>query len=299
MSLLQAPARHPNVPFRRVPLTEQQAEIQHQRGLYTVQGGVWLPIPVDHVKRPTVFLNRDLWRQDAQGRVFRPGTRMTAPRSDWQHQALAWLRDHVHEDIPALYYRAVLGHDLHVSMFGDLYARHFHAGWANPFEPDRFDVPPDSPLTHDCDKPWCPIRDGKQYAEFCFIETLGWLSGAKVTDKFINETTDELASAVATEFADFDSHEVGTSSQAEDNNDTALIPTSGIARAAGTPSSTATTYVSVGTITADATESWEEHGLFNNTTGAALMDRSLTGGQAVNSSDQVEYTYTITLNPEA
>ncbi|KKL24278.1 hypothetical protein LCGC14_2416890, partial [marine sediment metagenome] len=54
-----------------------------------------------------------------------------------------------------------------------------------------------------------------------------------------------------------------------------------------------------GVITADATETWEEEGLFNNTAGAALMDRSLTGGQAVNSSDQVEYTYELTKNPEA
>lgn len=292
-------ARHPNVPFRRVALDERQAEVQHQRGLYTVQRGVWLPIPVDHVSRPTTFLNRDMWRQDGQGRVFRPGARMTAPRTAFQKQALVWLRDHVNQNIPYWYYMALLGHDLHVSTFGNLYGRHFHAGWANPFDPDCVDAPLGNADLHDCDKAWCPVRDGGERIPYGFIESLGWLSGAKVTDAFVSEEIDELVSATGSEYADFDSHEVGTSTQAEDNADTALITTSGIARAAGTPTDSDPDYVNVGTITADATESWEEHGLFNNTTGAALMDRSLTGGQSVASLDQVEYTYTLTKNEEA
>lgn len=291
--------RQANVPFRSLALTEEKAEEQHQKGLYTIQQGVWIPIPVDNIKRPQVFLNKELWRQDEQGRVFRPGVKFEAPNFAFQGKALAWLRDHVNENIPHLYYMATLGHDLHVSTYADLFAKHFHAGWANPFNPDKIDSPLDPNYTHDCDKPNCPLKNAKPGQVFGFIESLGWLSGGKVTTAFVAKECDELEGTGGGEYADFDFHEVGTDATAEANSQTALIATSGIARATGTPSSTATTYVSVGTVTADATETWEEHGLFCNTTGATLMDRSLTGGQSVNNLDQVQYTYTLTKNPEA
>lgn len=292
-------ARHPNRPAGAVALEERQQDVQRQRGLYVVSRGERFAIPVDHIARPTVFLNRDMWRQDDQGRVFRPGTRMTAPGSQWQGKALAWLRDHVHEDIPARYYRVTLGHDLHVSTWGDLFARHYHNGWANPFDPDRLEAPLDPLATHDCDKAWCPIRDGGARPSAGFIETLGWLSGAKVTTAFISEEIDELVSAAGSEYADFDHHEVGTNNAAEANSQTALSTSSGIARVAGTPTDADPIYRSVATVTADTTETWQEHGLFNNSTGPAMMDRSLTGGQSVNNLDQVEYTYNLTKNPEA
>lgn len=291
MSIHTLPKRHPEVPFRRIPLTEGMGEAQRQRGLYTVERGVWYPIPIDHIKRPTVFLNREMWRQDEQGRVFRPGAKMQPPGFAFQRKALEWLRDHVNENIPYWYYLATLGHDLHVSTWGNLYARHFHANWANPFDPDNFELPPDLSF-ETC--PW--LKDASLRG---FIEDCGWLSGGKVTDAFVSEEIDELVSATGSEYADFDFHEVGTSTQAENNNDTALITTTGIARATGSPTDVDPIYRNVGTITADTSESWEEHGLFNNSTGVALMDRSLTGGQSVNASDQVQYTYELTKNPEA
>lgn len=291
MSITTLPKRHPQVPFRRIPLTEQMAEAQRQRGLYTIERGVWYPIPVDHIKRPTVFLNREMWRQDEQGRVFRPGAKMQAPGFAFQRKALEWLRDHVNENIPYWYYLATLGHDLHISTWGNLYARHFHANWANPFDPDRMDAPPD-PSFETC--PWL-----KDAALRGFIEDCGWLSGGKVTTAFRDKECDELEGTGGGEYADFDFHEVGTSNQAESNADTALILTTGIARASGTPTSPGGTFVNVGTITADSTETWQEHGLFCNAAGATLMDRSLTGGQAVNNLDQVQYTYTLTKNAEA
>jgi hypothetical protein len=162
-------------------------------------------------------------------------------------------------------------------------------------------------VAHECDLPACPasLFGSQEQAlallggQMGFVEDLGFLSAGKVTDAFVSEEIDELVSTTGSEYADFDNHEVGTSSQAESNDDTALIATSGIARAAGTPTDSDPIYQNVGTITADASETWEEHGLFNNTTGVALMDRSLTGGQAVVSSDQVQYTYQLTKNPEA
>jgi len=296
MPLVKLPARSPAVPFRRVALSEPRAETQIQRGLYTVQRGERLAIPADRLREPTVYLNRDLWRQDEHGRVFRPGVQFRPTRFTFQYKALAWLRDHVDQRIPYWYYLATLGHDVHITTWGELYARHWHQGWANPFAPDRLDLPLDPTFdtlarTH----PDWPLPLGA----VGFVEDLGWLRSAKVTDAFISEEIDELVSAAGTEYADFDYHEVGTSSQVENNNDVALIATSGIARATGTPTDSDPIYQSVGTITADVTESWEEHGLFNNTTGVALMDRSLTGGQAVNLNDQVQYTYQLTKNPEA
>src|SRR5262245_21771312 len=44
-----------------------------------------------------------------------------------QTRLLMWLRDHVHENIPRAYYDLVLGHDLHIATWADLYVRQFHA----------------------------------------------------------------------------------------------------------------------------------------------------------------------------
>jgi len=300
-----SPARHPVVPSRRVPLTEMQAESQRQKGLIHWERGVWLPIPVDSFKTPTTYLNRDMWRQDAQGRVFRPGARMNPPSTQWQGKALAFLRDHVNENIPSWYYRAALGHDLHVSTWANLSAVHWHAGWANPFNPDKSDAPIDPSFHHECDLgSSCPVKN-MALPQFGFLETVGWVSGAKVTKAFVNVEVGALADAAASgeaaEFNDFNEHEVGTDSTAEANTQTALIASSGIALEAGTQvddGGDPPTYTTVATITADATETWEEHGVFSTSTDT-LLDRSLTGGQSVNSSDQVQYTYTVTVNPEA
>lgn len=288
---MKIPSRYPVVENRSLPLSEPQAETQIQRGLYTVNRGVRLAIPVDNIKRRNEFLKQDLWRQTPDGDVYRKGTRFKPYRMNFQRKALEFLRDKVNSNIPYLYYMAVLGHDLHVATWGDLYARHWHAGWANPMNPDMLQTALD-PTFETC--PW--LRDDVLLG---FTEELGWLSGGKVTDIFVSEEIDELVSTTGTEYADFDYHEVGTSTQAENNNDTALITTTAIARATGTPTDADPIYRSVGTITADSTETWQEHGLFNNTTGAALMDRNLTGGQSVVNLDQVQYTYELTKNPEA
>lgn len=291
-SPITLPARHPVIPHSRTSLTEEAADLQIQRGLFTVQRGVSIPIPVDRLHTPTTYLNRELWREDAQGRVFRPGTRMTAPGTTFQRTALAWLRDHVNENIPYWYYMATLGHDLHVSTWGDLYARHWHRGWANPFNPEQIDFPIEA-------------KDGLTGSEVGFIEDRGWLSGNKVTDVFVNvevgALVDSGGAGEAAEFNDFNEHEVGTSTAVESNNDTALTTTSGIALVAGTQvddGGDPPTMTTVATITADVTETWEEHGVFSTTTDS-LMDRSLTLGQSVNNTDQVQYTFTLTVNPEA
>lgn len=317
-------ARHPVVPTRQVALTERLRAMQILKGLYVEVDGEKYALPIDSWEDRTVFLGQKMW---VEGPKFprRVGAKAKPPRTDFHKRALAWLRDNVHQDIPAHYYRAVLGHDLHVSTFADLYAKHWHVGWASPFDvagesvrgpidPD-FQTVYDTHFTHpdlrqhveDCRLgTGCPARENKwhDYLTYLrslrgFIENLGWLSGAKVTDAFVSKEIAELVSGVGTEYADFDQHEVGTSSTAENNNDTALGTTTSIARAAGTPTNADPIYRSVATITADTTETWQEEGVFCNTTGATMMDRNLTGGQAVVSTDQVQYTYELTKNAEA
>lgn len=311
-----ASKRHPNVPFRAVPLSEEVREAQVKRGLFTTERGEPLAIPVDRISEPSVFLKRDMWRQTPGGRVYRPGARSGPPRTQWQRRALEWANEHISPNFSQHYYYATLGHDLHVATFGDLYGRHWHRGWVNPFDPDRRDAPLDTTFatlidthytTHMCRLTVCPAaiwpnaRDLVDVAarQWGFVEDLGWLSGAKVTTAFVGEEVAELTSTTGTEYADFDFHEVGTSSAAESNAHTALTTSTGIARATGTPTDANPIYRNVASITADTTETWQEHGIFNNSTGVAMMDRNLTGGQAVVNLDVVEYTYELTKNPEA
>jgi hypothetical protein len=274
--------RHPNVPLRRVFLAANDYQLQIAHGLYTTQRGERLAIPVDKLLNPHIFLDRYMWERNSEG-TFRPGVKFDARKYEWQSRLLTWLRDNVHQDIPYWYYMAILGHDLHYSTYANLFAKHWHKGWANPFEPEKLDEPLDPTMMNGLG----------------FLEELGWLSGGKVTEAFISEEIDELVSTSGTEYADFDFHEVGTSTTAEANSQTALIATSGISRVTGTPTDADPIYRNVGIVTADASETWEEHGLFNNSSGVALMDRSLTGGQSVTSSDQVQYTYQLTKTKES
>lgn len=294
----------------RLPLSEQLADIQVKHGLYTSQRGERLPIPVDDLKHPTRFLNRDLWVQDRNG-IHRPGAKFVGVRDGMdsrQKRVLGWLRDHVSERIPYLYYNAVLGHDVHVTQWAKLSAKHWHRGWANPFNPESNDAPLDPTFKHSCvEGDACEIHsvELQMTSHWGFVENLGLLSQGKVTKVFVNvqvgALTDSAGTGEAAEFNDFNEHEVGTDNTSEANTHTALQATSGISLVAGTQvddGGDPPTYTTVATITADASETWEEHGVFSTTTDT-LMDRSLTGGQAVNSSDQVQYTYTATINPEA
>lgn len=193
------------------------------------------------------------------------------PSTPIQQRLLAFLRDHVHRGIPRAWYQLVLGHDAHLSVWAELYVKHFHATQRDPFT-----------------------------GELGWWENVGRVSQGKVTTAFRNNIVDNLVTDT-TAFGDYKYHEVGTSNQAEANSDTALITTSGIARATGTQvEAAADQYQSVATVTADATETWQEHGIFNASTSGVLMDRSLISPTvSVVASDTVQFTYTITINAEA
>jgi len=188
-----------------------------------------------------------------------------------QQRLLAWLRDHVNTEIPRAYYRALLGHDLHVSMFAELYVQHFHATERDPFT-----------------------------GELGWLENVGLVSRGKVTTAFRDFETAQLVTESSL-YGDFKFHEVGTSAAAEANTQTTLTTTTGIARSTGTQVDVGSgVYRSVGTVTADTSETWQEHGLFNASTSGTMMDRSLISPTvAVVSSDTVTFTYELTKAAES
>jgi len=316
---MQALKRHPNVPNRSLALPEELVDQQVQRGLYTVDRGVTYALPIDHVKRKEDWRHRDVWRHDKEQGTYRRGSQFRPAQFAFQGQVLTWLRDHVNESIPHWYYMATLGHDLHVSMRADLYAKHWHAGWADPItgavtpslDPWFTSLFATHWVDHECDLNLCPrdsgITIGMLQGLGGFVEDLGLLSSGKISDVFINVTVGALVDSggagEAAEFNDFNEHEVGTNAQAENNNDTALITTSGIALQAGTQTDSGgdpiVVYQTVATITADATETWNELGIFSTGTDS-LLDRNTTGGgQSVNNADTVQYTWDGSFNPEA
>ena len=194
-------------------------------------------------------------------------------RSMWRKQVLAFLRDHVNPDIPRWYYTMVLGHDLHLSTYAELFVRHYHAT-----EPDPF--------------------TGK----IGWWENVGIVAHGKVTTAFRDFQVDMLV-ADTTEWGDFKFHRPGTDATAEANAQTALIADAGL-EASGTQleGSSSDIYKSVATVTADATETWQGHSL-RSITGAAggtMMDRSLISPTvSVVNNDTVEFTYQMTVNAEA
>lgn len=190
----------------------------------------------------------------------------------WQKKLLVWLRDHINAEIPRAYYKAVLGHDLHLSVYAQLFVRHFHARQPNPWT-----------------------------GELGWLENVGMVSQGKVTTAFRDYLTGNFVTDLTT-IGDFKFHRPGLSATAEANTDTALVTDAGLEATGNQTNPTANTYQSVGTVTADVTETWQEHSI-RNATGAAggtMMDRSLISPTAaVVASDTVQFTYVLTENAEA
>ena len=237
---------------------------------------------IKHQIEPHIQAARDgrLIRDDENGHYWADRANLVYEKKNWgeawQAKMLAWLRDNIHPEIPRAYYKAVLGHDLHVSQYAELFTKHFHTSQRDPFTGR--------------DTGW--------------LENVGRVSVGKVTAAFINFEALMLVTD-ATTIGDFKYHETGTSNQAEANTDTALITTaisgSLAARVAGNQTNpTAPTYQTVATLTATGTATWQEHGVFNASSGVTLMDRSLISPTAsVVNLDTVTFTYVLTKTPEA
>ena len=137
------------------------------------------------------------------------------------------------------------------------------------------------------------IRDGVR-------EDLGVICRKKVTDAFVEYIVDNLI-AEETAFGDFKFHDSGIGVGAENKTDTALGTPWGGARTIGTQieGASAHIYKSVATTTYSATKAITEHGLFNIAAAGILMDRHNFSAINVVDTNQIEWTYNLTINSEA
>jgi hypothetical protein len=126
------------------------------------------------------------------------------------------------------------------------------------------------------------------------IEDLGVVSRKSVTDAFVAFLVDQLQTE-SSEFGDFKYHDMGDDDTAEADGDTALI-SSVENRVSGTQveGATANIYKSVGTIAATAGRAIVEHGLFSQSSGGTLMDRSVFSVVNLDSGESIEFTYQLT-----
>ena len=96
---------------------------------------------------------------------------------------------------------------------------------------------------------------------------------------------------------DFQVHAMGAGSTAETDTQTALVDEKGVkATGTNTHGATSVVYRSVKTMTATTTFGCREHGMYNTLTGGVLMDRTLVTNIALNTDDEVEWTYDLTVN---
>ena len=140
-----------------------------------------------------------------------------------------------------------------------------------------------------------PLQDGTM-ARFSEIKkSRRTVIGKQVTSAYVDFLVDQHQTE-STIIGDFKYHEMGLGSTAENASDTALETTTGISRVTGTQTEggSSNIYKSVGTITADTTETIREHGLFNALSGVTLMDRTVFAAISVVNSNQIEFSFEIT-----
>ena len=127
------------------------------------------------------------------------------------------------------------------------------------------------------------------------IINYGVLGYRQVTTAFVNFVVDNLITDT-TEFGDFKFHDSGVGVTGENITDTDIETTDNESREAGTQvEDDADDYQSVGTITYSGTLAITEHGLFSIVTGGTLMDRTVFSAINVESTDSIQFTYTINI----
>lgn len=100
-----------------------------------------------------------------------------------------------------------------------------------------------------------------------------------------------------TEAENFNYHDSGTGSTAENVADTTLETKVETGRTTGTQSEPAgTQYRTTGTIAYTATRTLREHGIFSASSSGTLLDRTVFAAIGVDNGDSVQYAYTFTVN---
>lgn len=125
----------------------------------------------------------------------------------------------------------------------------------------------------------------------------GVVAHGLVTTAFVEYQVDEMV-AETTAWGDFKFHDSGVGTTAAAVGDTDIETTDAVARSTGTQLEGATgeIYKSVGTITYGSTLAITEHGIFNIATAGILLDRHVFSAINVVDTDQIEFTYELTIN---
>lgn len=124
----------------------------------------------------------------------------------------------------------------------------------------------------------------------------GILSYRVVTTAFVNFLVDQLQTETS-EIGDFKYHDSGVGTTDPAVGDTDIETTDGESRATGsqTEGASANIYKSVGTISYTTSKAITEHGLFSQSTGTTLMDRSEFAAINVVNGDSIQFTYELTV----
>ncbi len=165
----------------------------------------------------------------------------------------------------------------------------FWVGWANVQAAKVFSGLTGFPVLHSQLEVEVRRKDGSRI-------NYGVVGYRVVTTAFVNFVVDQLQTETSV-FGDFKFHDSGVGVTAEAIGNTAMETTDGEARVTGTQTETsANIYQSVGTLTYTTTKAITEHGLFNDLTAGTLMDRTVFSAINVVNTDQVTYTYSLTVS---
>lgn len=131
------------------------------------------------------------------------------------------------------------------------------------------------------------------------VTNLGLVSCQLVTTAFAAYLVDSLQDSTTYPMDVFKYHGSGTGNTAEANTQTTLV-TEVESREAGTQieGASANIYKTVATIAYTDTRTITEHGLFSAAAAGTMMDRSLFSGISVINTDEIEFTYELTVNAE-
>ena len=122
----------------------------------------------------------------------------------------------------------------------------------------------------------------------------GVVSRKVVTDVFANFLVDCMHGGTSG-IDDFKWHASGTSTGAESSTDTALGTEVGRVSGTQIEGATANVYRSVATHTYAAAGTIREHGILASSAAGILLDRSLFAAVTVSSGDQIQFTYSLTV----
>ena len=126
------------------------------------------------------------------------------------------------------------------------------------------------------------------------VTNYGILGYRVVTTAFVNFMVDQLQ-AETSEWGDFKYHDSGIGTTNEAVGDTDIETSDEEDRVAGTQTEgDANQYRSVGTISYTTTKAITEHGLFSQSSGTTLMDRTKFSAINVVNGDSIQFTYTLT-----